>query len=480
MVLTFTSPDGGLDGVLSSTAVADAVTGGTMSAGHVMEYCLANVAAKNPTLNAIVALRDDDARLDAGRLDAELTVGHPAGRLAGVPFTVKDVIATSQLPTTCGSKVLRDYRPDKDATVVTRLRGAGATLVGKSNCPEFAFSIDTRNDLFGRTLNPLGDFTPGGSSGGESAALAAGMSALGIGSDFGGSVRWPAQCVGIAGLRPTVGRVPTTGLVPALSDGGPPNSESFQGRIQVIGALGSSTNDLERALEVMSGPDGIDPLAVDRPLHGSAQVVLHKVEARYGCRVDDQSVDPVVSDAVEFAINALRRNGVSVYDGLPVELNYGAVLYSKMRAADSHDEIARVSAGREDELTPFSRELLNERTTNHGLPPIEKLWEIRDYLSRRLFTWLSGDRVLILPVACQPPLWTSDALLLAGSSQFNIMAPSRAISIFGVPSLSVPCIRTADGRPISVQVVGPPFREDLVLAVGRCIELASEPQSPLA
>lgn len=468
---TFPPSDDPCAGVLSARAVAEAVAHRRASAAHVLEYCLSNIADRNLELNAIVALRTAEARDEAARIDRDLTVDHPVGPLAGVPFTVKDLIATSALPTTAGSRVLRDYRPGNDATAVARLREAGGVLIGKGNCPEFAFSIDTRNELFGRTRNPLGDFSPGGSSGGDASALASGMSALGVGTDFGGSIRWPAQCVGITGLRPTVGRIPTTGIVPAIRDDGPPNARSFQGRIQTIGPLARSVGDLELALEVMCGPDGIDELAVDAPLGRSGDLELAGVEARFGYSVGSEEVHPEVAAAIDFAVAALREAGSTVSASLPEELAEGTVVYSRLRATDRHQEIARVSEGRRDELTPFIRELLATSAAN---PPeaVEPLWEARGRLLYKLLSWLDGDRVLLLPVATRPPLPDSQAMRLAGPSQFDLMAPSRAISLFGLPALSVPCTSTADGRPISTQVVGPPFREDLVLAVGSCIEEA--------
>src|SRR3954468_2879811 len=197
---------------LKAAGIADIaadVRSGRRGAPEVLEGYLERVGALNPQINAVVSLRADEARRDARRLDARIRSGEAVGALAGVPFTVKDVIATDDLPTTCGSVVMKDHRPSADAAVVSLLRAAGAVLVGKTNTPEFAFGVDTCNDLFGRTNNPLGPWTPGGSSGGEAAAVAAGMSAFGVGTDFGGSIRWPAQCTGLVGLRPTVGLVPT-------------------------------------------------------------------------------------------------------------------------------------------------------------------------------------------------------------------------------------------------------------------------------
>ena len=162
------------------------------------------------------------------------------------------------------------------------MRAAGAVLVGKTNCPEFALSIVTSNPRYGETANPVGPFTVGGSSGGEAAAVAAGLSAIGLGTDFGGSVRWPAQCAGVVGLRPTVGRVPASGQLPGVDTVGsyPPNPRTPRVRVQVIGPLGRTVDDVELALRVLTGPDGLDPFAVPVPLRTSSAVRLDR--PRYG------------------------------------------------------------------------------------------------------------------------------------------------------------------------------------------------------
>src|SRR5439155_26577288 len=180
---------------------------------------LERIDRRNHELNAIVTLRADGALEDARGLERAMR-GTGAGDrwpLAGVPFTVKDLIATGGVRTTAGTPFLKDFVPAADATAVARLRRAGAILLGKTNCPEWGMFGYTRNSLFGETRNPVGPVTPGGSSGGEAAAIAARCSPLGLGTDFGGSVRWPAHCTGIFALRPTAGRVPGTGQLPAPS-----------------------------------------------------------------------------------------------------------------------------------------------------------------------------------------------------------------------------------------------------------------------
>lgn len=465
-------PDAADDGVnlRCATAVAEAVQSRRVRAAYVLEVLADRIHSMNSVLNALVATRLDGARVEAARTDSRLHAGLPVPPWAGVAFTAKDVLATADLPTTCGSRVMKGHRTALDATVVRRLRAAGAILVAKTNCPEFAFGIDTINDLHGRTLNPLGDITPGGSSGGEAAAVASGMSCLGVGTDFGGSVRWPAQCTALVGLRPTVGLVPGTGTLPALADDEPvaPNARSLQGRVQVTGLLGHCVADVATGLRVVAGPDGVDPLGLPVVLAGARVVDLSRLEVRHGHTLAGQQVDPAVVDAVSWAVEALCRGGAATAEGLPSQLATAVGLYSRLRRLETLDEIVRVSVGRTSELTSMVRRLLSS-VPSHPPQVVAGLWALRDRLAGELAQWLTGDRLLVLPVAARLPP-RSDEVEPLQIDQLELLAMCRAVSLFGLPAISVPCPRSPDGRPVSVQVVGPPFREDLVLTVATYLE----------
>jgi Asp-tRNA(Asn)/Glu-tRNA(Gln) amidotransferase A subunit family amidase len=246
-----------------------------ITATEVLEAHLEQVRARNGVLNAIVTLAEDDARAQAARIDTAIAAGADPGPLAGVPFTVKDLIATRGIRSTAGSLILRDYVPSWGATAVDRLSAAGAVLLGKSNCPEFGLALHTGNRLFGETLSPSGQgLSPAGSSGGDAAAVASGMAAFGIGTDYGGSIRVPAHCTGLASLRPTPGLVPGTGQLP-FAPGPvpvPPSTWSMQARLQTIAPLARSAVDLWPLLQVMAGPDDIDGNAVPVPLGRPGQV----------------------------------------------------------------------------------------------------------------------------------------------------------------------------------------------------------------
>jgi amidase len=462
---------------LSAVALAAAVRSGQRSATDEVTMCLRRIDERNPALNAVIYRRDAGARADAQRIDRDIAEGRDPGPLAGVPFTVKDVIATRDLPTTCGSRALLGQRTAFDATAVHRLRAAGAILIGKTNTPEFAFNVDTVNAAYGRTNNPLGPFTPGGSSGGESASVASGVSHLGIGTDFGGSIRWPAQCTGLVGLRPTVGRVPGSGQLPGLSAGElcAPQSSSLQGAVQVIGPIGRSVDDVEAALRVIWGPDGLDAAAIDVPLGDSAAVRPDDLEIRWGTVIAGFDVDREVAEGVAAAVTVLEKAGARTAHGLPSCLDAAADVYTRLRAADPLTEMRRAVSGREELLEPGTRELL-ARTPAMPAEGISELWRLRAELIDDLAGWLHGNRILALPVAVVPPFDTAAGPAKGdreGRPRFDLVTPSRVISLFGLPAISVPCGTSRHGKPLAVQLVAAAFREDLVLAAARLIEQAA-------
>lgn len=461
-----------VDQLGSIAETAQGVRSGAVSATGLLEAFINRINAGNDALNALVALRLDGARADARRIDEQVAAGVDPGPLAGIPFSAKDVLATVDLPTTCGSRLLAGSEAGYDATVVARARRAGAILVGKSNCPEFAFGVDTANDLFGRTINPLGPFTAGGSSGGEAAAVAAGFSAFGLGSDFGGSIRWPAQCAALVGLRPTIGRLPGTGQLPAIHSRHPSvaNTSTLQGLVQVIGPLARSVADAALVLDVLKGSDGLDPAAVDEPLRDYRGARLADVEMRWGTDVAGITAEAEVAAAVSSAADVLGEVVHRVEHGLPRAVDEAAAVYSELRELDPLAEIRHLAHGREFLLTGFISSLLaREQSDRSSLP---RLLAERARLVVELSEWLLGERVLVLPIAAAAPFQDLGSIRLQGraASGFELVTPSRAISLFGLPAVSVPRGQTADGRPLSVQVVAPPFREDLALAVALALQ----------
>jgi amidase len=444
-----------------------------VSARDVVTAHLERIDRINAGLNAIVTLRADDAIADADRVDEAVRLGAELP-LAGVPFTVKDLIATAGVRTTAGTRFLGRFVPKMDATAVARLGDAGAVLLGKTNCPEWGMFPYTRNSLFGETRNPRGPVTPGGSSGGEAAAVAAGCSALGLGTDFGGSLRWPAHCTGILALRPTAGRVPGTGQLPAASLTEPllPNEVTLQGRVQVVGPLARSVEDLELALRVIAGPDGLDPFAVPAELRSPGEPPERL--AVWGGPSSPAVRDDVLA-AVLDAAGALERRGMVTVDERPQMLERAGSLYSELRDTDRLRDVRRLVRGREDELGEDVRAAIaaaedaDRRSPN---PDRAVLWEERDRLRAEFLRFLDRYGVLLMAVATVPPYdLAGGAPSVHGIAQsmWDVLAPSRLISLFGFPAVSVPFGTSADGLPIGVQVVGRPFREDEVLAVARIL-----------
>jgi Asp-tRNA(Asn)/Glu-tRNA(Gln) amidotransferase A subunit family amidase len=456
----------------SATELARLVRDRQASPVEVVDAYLERIDRVNPGLNAIVTLRTEQARAEAKRLELAFDADHPLP-LAGVPFTVKDLIATAGVRTTAGTPFLSTFIPEVDATAVARLHTAGAILLGKTNCPEFGMFPYTRNSLFGETRNPLGPVTPGGSSGGEAAAIAARCSPLGFGTDFGGSVRWPAHCTGVFALRPTAGRVPGTGQLPAPSLNEPliPNEVTLQGRVQVVGPLARSVDDLEVALKVASGTDGLDPFAVPAPLTSSRDSAVSRVAIWEG------PADPPVRDdvrgMVRDAARALDKRGVTVTDEQPSMLERAVSLYTEIRDLDRLQDVRRLVRGCEDEVGEDVRAAIavaEEAERRQPHPDSAVLWDERDRLRASFLAFLDRQPVLLMAVATVPPYDLAGTPPSVGGrdqSMWDVLAPSRLISLFGVPAATVPFGTSAGGWPIGVQVVGRPFREDEVLAVAR-------------
>ncbi len=448
---------------------------GWLSPGELLDAHLERIETENPRLNAIVTLVDE-ATLRAAAREAERDI--VAGRaqtLTGLPFTVKDSIATAGLRATCGTKLLADQVPAADATAVARLRAAGAILLGKTNCSEFALAMHTDNPLFGPTANPVAaGVTPGGSSGGEAAAVAAGLSPLGLGTDYGTSVRWPAHCAGIAALRPTVGRVPGTGQLPAPRDAPQaiPNSLRLQGQLQVIGPLARSVADLELALVVMAGADGCDALAADVDLGRSRNVDVRRLRVAWWDGDEHHPVRDDVASVVRAASRALANEGLDVVHDLPPGLHRADELFMHLRRMDGLADVRAVAEGREHLLGAAMRELL-AGDDSATVADLQRANVERDAVRAGVVAYLRERPVLLWPVAATPAVDPSDEPYDVAGRKLRLGelgAWCRVVSLLGLPAVSVPFGISREGLPVGVQVVGSPFGEAEVLAVGRLLE----------
>ncbi|GAA1850318.1 amidase [Pseudonocardia ailaonensis] len=418
-------------------------------------------AEAHPGLNSLVAEDWEGAARTAEAIDARRARGEPLGPLAGVPLTVKDVVAVAGLRLTAGSRAFAGNIATSTAPAVARLLAADAVLVGKTNCPEFAFGGTCANDLFGTTGNPrFPDRSPGGSSGGEAAALAAGISSLGLGTDFGGSVRWPAQCTGIVALRPSVGRVPAAGQVPGL--GGSvaaegtawPSPTSMQGRFQVVGPLARTVADLVLALDVLAPgrPAGDGPLRVG----WSDGALLGPVRAE---------VAAAVRAAAERLAGGPRAMPAAFADCLGP--------YNALRDIDPmHDHLLAV-AGREDLVSP---DCLRTFAASLGADAATHTAAWRRALEAQAAALAVFDEVdvVLLPVAGGPACLPDGTVDVDGTpvGGWALMAHCRAVTLLGAPAVSVPVATSAEGLPISVQVVAAPGRDEVALRAAALLERA--------
>lgn len=444
----------------AASEIAGLVRRGVTTATDVVSQHLDRVNALNPELNAFTAVAAEQARAAARAVDDALARGEEVGPLAGVPFSVKDVIAVAGLALEGGSPVLAGNRALRDATAIARLRAAGAICLGKTNAPEFALSTRTWSPTHGYTINPISPerrLSPGGSSGGESAAVASGMSAFGMGTDFGGSVRWPAHCTGIASLRPGLGRIPADGQLPGRVPGAHPELDpaSAQGQLQAIGPMARSIADVRLLAETLLG----EPLGMPDPS---------------GLRVgwcDGEGTVPVdarIRAAVEQAASSLTGHVAEVTPGRPDVLPQVDPLYGELRATDQQDGLRALAEP--DEFGPGVRGLLAGVRPASG-DHVEALWGRVRQLREAFLAQLPD--VLIMPVAsiAAPPAeaWDVDV----GGTRLDgwqIVAACRAVTLLGLPAAVATVGALPDGRPLGVQVVARPGREDVALAVAELLE----------
>lgn len=460
------------------TALADRFRRRDLAPSELVRAMLDAAERVNPSLNAIVTWRADEAMDEARHADARFASGGRPRPLEGLPFTVKDLIVTRGLRTTAGSLLLRDHMPTWTAPVVQRLQDAGAILLGKSNCSEFGIgNLHTGNRLFGDSRNPWDlSKTPGGSSGGDSAGVAAGLAGFGIGTDYGGSVRWPAHCTGLASIRPTPGLLPSTGVLPhsGLADHPePPSSALFQSWIQTIGPIARSASDLALLVATMQGPDGIDSHAV--PSGPIAPSAISVTDLRCAVLADDGTmpVCDAVSTALQRAVGALRQRGMRVEPRRPPGFELAASAIDRVRVLDGLPDHARLAHGRHDELSTLVRESIEGADRPIELAAYRESVAVADRIRAQILAFMEQWPILLLPVATIPafePGAAEYALPQTTVRRAEIEACCRAVSLLRAPAAVVPCGSTDDGLPIGVQIVGRPFHEREVLAVAIALE----------
>ncbi|HXN18545.1 MAG TPA: amidase [Candidatus Binatus sp.] len=456
---------------LSLTEMAECIRTKKISPVQLVDAHLSRIDELNPKLHAFVTV--DTARARAQAKSAEAALGSSAksdfiGPLDGVPISIKSSIDVAGLPCECGSILRKGYIPSEDALLVARLRAAGAIILGNTNVPEFLMAYETDNLLYGPTNNPWDlSRTPGGSSGGEAAAIAAGCSAGGVGSDGGGSIRIPAHYSGICGLKPTPGRVPSTGHYP-------PSAGPFA-QLGVLGPLARRVRDLQKLFEVMAGPDPGDPASAPVPLRRWSAQDLGKLGVAYF--VDDEvtPVTPETAAAVRTAVDILRTQGFSVTEWRPQNLDRVWQLWWNLFGRAGQMSFAPTIAGSETKLSPIFRSFRAMVAESPPLTAQDLLNTLlaRDVLRGKLLEKMEQFPILLCPVCAIPAFRHGEREWMVQGRKveyLKAMSYSQWFNLFGNPAAVVPVAQTAEGLPIGVQIVGRPWEDEAVLGIAAIIE----------
>jgi len=448
---------------LDASELAARIRAKAVSPVEVMRQHLDRIAALNRDINAIVTI-NDHALEAAGGAEAAVMREDRLGPLHGVPFTAKDSLDTVGIRTMRGSRLFANYVPDSDATAIARLKAAGAILLAKTNLPEFSFARESVNLVSGRTVNPWNfDRTPGGSSGGEGAAIAAGMSPLGIGSDVAVSIRGPAHYCGIVGLKATHGRIPITGHWPEAL-----------GRFWHVGPMARSVRDVALAFSLMSGPDGYDRYADVGPPETPEDAIPYRVRVGW----TDVGFGPTARDvvaAVRRTAGTLEGLGCDVQPiTLPsLERRDCNLLTAIVFRAEMGPYFEAAVAGRHAELHSIIRAYLET-----PLPSNRDYAAAQDELEglrRDIAHFFEDYDVLLCPVSPVSAFPHDPHEIMVDNIAVpprQVVRPTAPFNVTGSPAISVPVGWDADGLPIGIQLVGRHFAESTLLRVARALEQA--------
>jgi Asp-tRNA(Asn)/Glu-tRNA(Gln) amidotransferase A subunit family amidase len=449
--------------VESITRLAELVRKRKASPVEVVQAFLCRIDEFNPKLNAIVTIAADVLER-AKEAETSVIRGEALGPLHGVPVTIKDTIETAGLRTTSGSAMRADFVPKRDAPAVARLKAAGAIILGKTNAAEMAMDYTADNPVFSRTNNPYDlSRTPGGSSGGEAAAIATCMSPGGVGTDLAGSIRIPSHFCGIAGLKPTVGRVPGAGQFPPAT--GPYSLGAG------IGPMARSVEDLHLLFNVLAGTTSSSSA---RMFENSRAVVRGRRVAWY----TDDGVSPVTQEtheALETVARALAEAGLTIEQNRPPGIERGHDLWLKLFSRASVVQLRNLYAGNEDKAGEFVRWRLAtaDDTAAPTLDDYISSWSERDRLRAMLVEWMEDIPLIIAPVGATPAFQHGVHKVTVGErtlSTFRAFSYSQTFNVFDLPAVTVPAGQTKEGLPIGVQIVGRPFEEEVVLGAAAIIE----------
>jgi aspartyl-tRNA(Asn)/glutamyl-tRNA(Gln) amidotransferase subunit A len=471
---------------LTMDAARSAMASGEVSATALAELHFGRIAAQDGQINSFLALSRERAMTQAAKIDGMAAKGESLPPLAGIPIGIKDVLTMVGSPATAGSLILKGYRPPYDATAVAKLEAAGAVLLGKLNCDEFAMGSSNENSAYGPVLNPRAlDRVPGGSSGGSAAAVAANFAVATLGTDTGGSIRQPAAFCGVVGVLPTYGRVSRYGLI------------AFASSLDRVGPLAKNVKDAATVLQVIAGKDVMDATSSDRPVEDYVGGLAKPVEGvRVGVPEEyfGEGLDPEIRAAIDGAIAGLKAMGCVVK---PVNLphtKYAIPTYYVIATAEASANLSRFDGVRfglrAEEATTLSAMFKKTRDTGFGAEVkrrillgtyalsagyydayYRKAQQVRMLLTRDFLAAFAEVDVLVAPVTPTPAFKlgekTDDPVQMYLEDIYSVAA-----SLAGICGVSVPCGETKSGLPIGVQVMGRHFDEATMLRVAQAVETA--------
>lgn len=432
---------------------------------------LRQIERRNPAINAFSRILAEEAMAEAREREHSLARGGDTGLLDGVPVTVKDSFDMAGLPTLAGSRSRLGHRAAADAAAVARLRSEGAVVLGRTNTPELLAAYETDNFLTGRTNNPWDlERTPGGSSGGEAAAIATFCSPGGIASDGGGSIRVPAHFCGIAGLKPTPGRIPGTGHFPSLGYPG--------GLTGVAGPMARTAGDLRLLFSALAGYEPADPFSTPVPLRQPEPVRGGRIAV--WDRFYDAPVDSEIHTAVRQAAAQLQNVGLKIEEFAPRGLerapNVWAFLFSRWPSL----ALGKLLEGRQDEMHWTLAESLGAAQAAQPPTAGQALVELaaRDRMRASLIAQMAGLAAVVMPVCGIPAFRHRERKWdVAGRSigLFQAMMPAVVANVMGFPAVAIPFGKTAAGLPVGVQLMGRPYEDERLLEIAVLLEEARGP-----
>lgn len=467
-------------------SVREALITKQISARELTKDFYEHIARENPELNAYLALSPDRAYAQADRVDAAIAKGSTLPPLAGVPVAIKDVISTTGIVTTCGSKILQNYIPPYDATAVERLESAGAVILGKTNCDEFAMGSSNENSAYGPVRNPVApDRVPGGSSGGSAAVVAAGLAVASLGTDTGGSIRQPGACCGVPALMPTYGRVSRYGLI------------AFASSLDRIGPFTTNVTDSASILSVIAGHDSADSTSVDTVVPDYRRQVETSLDGiRIGIPEEyfGEGIDAEVKTKVEAGIALLENLGCKRIPLRMPHTEYAIATYYILATAEASSNLARYDGVRYG-LRVSGNTLMDmyRKTREAGFgPEVKRRIMLGTYVlsagyydayylrAQRVRSLIASDfaqafekvDAIITPTTPTPAFRlgerTADPLQMYLADIYTVTG-----SLAGIPGISIPCGRTKAALPVGMQIFAPHFGEGRVLQIARAFENAN-------